>query len=202
MGNYLEACRMKKEFHVAVTGCDFAQGSREHPFRTISQAAKVAETGDKIIVHEGEYREWVKPEHSGYSNLSRITYEAAEGEKVVIKGSERIQSWEKLEGTMWKAVLPNTFFGEYNPYKETVSGDWMMYPDVYRHTGDVYLNGDSLYEANSIEEVKNPHKREGVAVVPWTRKFEKILHPEQTIYQWYSEVDHENTTIYANFQDA
>jgi alpha-L-arabinofuranosidase len=193
---------MKKEFHVAVTGCDFAQGSREHPFRTISQAAKVAETGDKIIVHEGEYREWVKPEHSGYSNLSRITYEAAEGEKVVIKGSEHIQSWEKLEGTMWKAVLPNTFFGEYNPYKETVSGDWMMYPDVYRHTGDVYLNGVSFYEANSIEEVKNPQKREGVAVGPWTRKFEKILHPEQTIYQWYSEVDHENTTIYANFQGA
>ena len=193
---------MKKEFHVAVTGCDFAQGTREHPFRTISKAAKVAETGDKIIVHEGEYREWVKPEHSGYSNLSRITYEAAEGEKVVIKGSERIQSWEKLEGTMWKAVLPNTFFGEYNPYKETVSGDWMIYPDVYRHTGDVYLNGVSFYEANSIEEVKNPQKREGVAVVPWTMKFEKILHPEQTIYQWYSEVDNENTTIYANFQGA
>ena len=193
---------MKKEFHVAVTGCDFAQGTREHPFRTIAKAAQVAETGDKIIVHEGEYREWIKPEHSGYSNLSRITYEAAKGEKVVIKGSERIQSWEKLEGTMWKAVLPNTFFGEYNPYKETVSGDWMIYPDVYRHTGDVYLNGISFYEANSIEEVKNPQKREGVAVVPWTRKFEKILHPEQTIYQWYSEVDNENTAIYANFQGA
>jgi alpha-N-arabinofuranosidase len=193
---------MKKEFHVAVTGCDFAQGTREHPFRTIAKAAQVAETGDKIIVHEGEYREWIKPEHSGYSNLSRITYEAAEGEKVVIKGSERIQSWEKLEGTMWKAVLPNTFFGEYNPYKETVSGDWMIYPAVHRHTGDVYLNGISFYEANSIEEVKNPQKREGVAVVPWTRKFEKILHPEQTIYQWYSEVDNENTAIYANFQGA
>jgi alpha-L-arabinofuranosidase len=193
---------MKKEFHVAVTGCDFAQGTREHPFRSISKAAKFAETGDKIVVHEGEYREWVKPEHSGYSNLSRITYEAVEGEKVVIKGSERIQSWEKLEGTMWKAVLPNTFFGEYNPYKETVSGDWMIYPDVYRHTGDVYLNGVSFYEANSIEEVKNPQKREGVAVVPWTMKFEKILHPEQTIYQWYSEVDNENTAIYANFQGA
>src|SRR5690348_10416645 len=103
---------------------------------------------------------------------------------------------------MWKAVLPNTFFGEDNPYKETVSGDWMIYPDVYRHTGDVYLNGVSFYEANSIEEVKNPQKREGVAVVPWTRKFEKILHPEQTIYQWYSEVDNENTTIYANFHGA
>ena len=87
---------MNKAFHVAVTGSDFADGTKEHPFRTISKAAKIAETGDKVIVHEGEYREWVKPEHSGYSNISRITYEAAEGEKVVIKGSERIQGWEKL----------------------------------------------------------------------------------------------------------
>lgn len=193
---------MKKEFHVAVTGCDFAEGSKTHPFRTISRAAKAAETGDRIIVHEGEYREWVKPEHSGYSNISRITYEAAEGEKVVIKGSERIQFWEKLEGTTWKAVLPNTFFGEYNPYIETVDGDWMIYPDLRRHTGDVYLNGVSFYEANSIEEVKNAQKREGVSVVPWTGKFEKIPRPEQTIYQWYGEADHEKTTIYANFHNA
>ena len=85
---------------------------------------------------------------------------------------------------MWKAVLPNTFFGEYNPYQETVSGDWMISPAVYRHTGDVYLNGISFYEANSIEEVKNPQKRECVAVVPWTRKFEKILRAEQTILRF------------------
>jgi alpha-N-arabinofuranosidase len=194
---------MKKEIHVAVTGCDFAQGTREHPFRTISKAAKIAETGDKIIVHEGEYREWVKPEHSGYSNLSRITYEVAEGEKVVIKGSERIQNWEKVEGTVWKAVLSNDFFGEFNPYRELVTGDWLLYtPGMYRHLGDVYLNGVSFYEANSLDEVKNPAERTGVVVVPWTGKFEKILHPEQTIYQWYSEVDDENTTIYANFHGA
>ncbi|WP_242856159.1 DUF1565 domain-containing protein [Ruminiclostridium josui] len=43
---------MKKEFHVAVTGCDLAEGTKEHPFRTISKAANVAEAGDKIIVHE------------------------------------------------------------------------------------------------------------------------------------------------------
>ena len=194
---------MKKEFHVAVTGCDFAEGTKEHPFRTISKAAKVAETGDRVLVHEGEYREWVKPEHSGYSNLSRIVYEAAEGEKVVIKGSERIQSWEPVEGTVWKAVLPNSFFGEYNPYREVLGGDWLVSPsDVPRHLGDGYLNGVSFYEADSLDEVKHPVERTGVVAVPWTQKLEKILHPEQTVYQWYGEVDTENTTIYANFQGA
>ena len=139
---------MNREYHVAVTGCDHAEGTKENPFKTISRAAKAAETGDKVIVHEGEYREWVKPEHSGYSNISRIVYEAAEGEKVVIKGSERIQNWENIEGTVWKAVVPNTLFGDYNPYKEPLWGDWFIYHDDNSvHAGDVYLNGKSFYEA-------------------------------------------------------
>lgn len=194
---------MNKAFHVAVTGSDLADGSNEHPFRTISKAAKVAETGDSVIVHEGEYREWVKPEHGGYSNISRITYEAAEGEKVVIKGSERIQSWEPYEGTVWKVILPNTFFGDYNPYKEILSGDWFMYtPGIYRHPGDVYLNGVSFYEADSLDDVKNPVKRTGVQGLRWFKTDELILHPERTIYQWFCETDDEKTTIYANFHGA
>lgn len=194
---------MNKAFHVAVTGSDFADGTKEHPFRTISKAAKVAETGDKVIVHEGEYREWVKPEHSGYSNISRITYEAAAGEKVVIKGSERIQSWEPFEGTVWKVVLPNAFFGDYNPYKEILTGDWFMYtPGIYRHPGEVYLNGVSFYEADSLEDVKKPVQRTGVQGLRWFKTDELILHPGLTVYQWFCETDDENTTIYANFQGA
>ncbi len=194
---------MNKEFHVAVTGSDLAEGTQTHPFRTISKAAKVAETGDKVIVHAGEYREWVKPEHSGYSNISRITFEASDGEKVVIKGSERIQGWEPYEGTVWKAILPNAFFGEYNPYKEILSGDWFMYkPGMIRHPGEVYLNGVSFYEADSLDEVKNPVVRTAVHGLPWFKTDELILHPELTVYQWFCETNNESTTIYANFQGA
>jgi hypothetical protein len=193
---------MKQEYHVAKNGCDFAEGTKEHPFQTISKAAEIAETGDTVIVHSGEYREWVKPMHSGYSNLSRITFEAAKGEKVVIKGSERIQNWENIEGTVWKAVLPNSFFGTYNPYKQLITGDWLMYtPNVYRHTGDVYLNGVSFYEADSLDGVKNPEVHETVYVAGLKRT-EKVLNPERMVYRWFSETDDENTTIYANFQGA
>ena len=194
---------MNKVFHVALNGSDRAEGTQTHPFRTISKAAKVAETGDKVIVHAGEYREWVKPEHSGYSNISRITYEAAEGEKVVIKGSERILGWVLVAGTVWKMILPNTFFGEYNPYKETLGGDWFRgTPGVTRHPGDVYLNGVSFYEADSLNEVKNPVIRTGVQGLRWFKPDESILHPELTIYRWFCETNEESTTIYANFQGA
>ena len=164
---------MNREFHVSVNGCDHAEGTKENPFRTISKAAAAAETGDKVIVHEGEYREWVKPAHTGYSDISRITYEAAEGEKVVIKGSERIQNWENTEGTVWKAVVPNSLFGDYNPYSEVLTGDWFLYPCINEpegyeiHTGDVYLNGKSFYEAGCLEDVKNPVLRTHGYNPPW-----------------------------------
>ncbi len=194
---------MNKEFHVAVNGSDLADGTQAHPFRTISKAAKVAEKGDRVTVHAGEYREWVKPEHSGYSNISRITYEAAEGEKVVIKGSERIQGWAPYAGTVWKVILPNSFFGEYNPYKEILGGDWFTHePGVSRHPGEVYLNGVSFYEANSLDEVKNPVVRTGVHGLRWFKTDELILHPELTVYRWFCETNEESTTIYANFQGA
>lgn len=190
-----------REYHVAVTGCDFEDGTKDHPFRTISKAALLAMPGDSVIVHEGEYREWVKPAQGGTSSVSRITYEAAEGERVVIKGSEQITCWEPVEGSVWKAVLPNSFFGTYNPYKEVLGGDWFIYPnDNSLHAGDVYLNGKSFYEAKSLEEVKNPVIRTEGVNPPWTRHPEPILHPEDTMYQWYAETDQETTVIYANFQ--
>lgn len=190
-----------REYHVAVTGCDFEEGTKDHPFRTISKAALLAMPGDRVIVHEGEYREWVKPAQGGTSSVSRITYEAAEGERVVIKGSEQITCWEPVEGSVWKAVLPNSFFGTYNPYKEVLGGDWFIYPnDNSLHAGDVYLNGKSFYEAKSLEEVKNPVIRTEGVNPPWTRHPEPVLHPEDTMYQWYAETDQETTVIYANFQ--
>lgn len=194
---------MNNVYHVSINGCDSYAGTAERPFRTISKAAQIAETGDKVIVHEGEYREWVKPAHSGYSNINRIVYEAAEGEKVVIKGSERVNNWELLEGTVWKAVLSNSMFGEYNPYQEILYGDWLIHPaDTPRHPGDVYLNGKSFYEAATLDEVKYPKKRETGYNPPWTKRTERILEPEQTLYQWYAEVNDDTTTIYANFHGA
>jgi hypothetical protein len=188
-------------YYVSPGGSDRGPGSVDSPFQTISKAAKVAQRGDKVIVREGVYREWVKPEHSGYSDTERITYEAAEGEKAVIKGSELVSNWENMEGTVWKAVLPNAMFGDYNPYQEVLGGDWFVYPLEWNlHPGDVYLDGKSFYEAKSLEEVKNPRKRECGFVPPWSKFKEKILEPERTLYTWYAQVDGEFTTIYANFQ--
>jgi len=189
------------EYHVAKTGSDQGKGTLQDPFLTINKAASVAMAGDTIIVHEGVYREWVKPKYKGLSDKRRITYKAAEGEKVVIKGSERIQSWQRVEGNVWKCQLPNSFFGEFNPYKEEIFGDWLLTVDEKKHLGDVYLNGMSFYEVTSYEALFNPQVRTEV-LDHWTQKIVPVHNAEQTKYVWYAEVDSEKTTIYANFQGA
>ena len=193
---------MSYEYHVAINGCDQNDGSKEHPFRTISQGARIAQANDKVIVHEGTYREWVDPKNSGRSAYDRVTYEAAPGEKVIIKGSEQIQSWEQVEKSVWKAVVPNSVFGDFNPYAVVLSGDWLRYPlDHPLHLGDVYLNGKSFYEVSSYEEVLHPTMRTKGNNPPWTNHEELILEPEQTVYVWYAKAEKENTTIYANFHE-
>ncbi|HET8960862.1 right-handed parallel beta-helix repeat-containing protein [Nocardioides sp.] len=190
-------------FHVATTGSDSAAGSASAPLRTINAAAALAQPGDTVRVHEGEYREWVTPARGGRSDRRRITYEAAAGERVVIKGSERIAEWAREDGTVWRAEVPNALFGRFNPFAEEVGGDWLVHPPHGRrkHLGDVYLNGRSFYEVDDPAAVSTAPAR-SEAVDGWTGLAEPVLDVEQTRYVWSAEVGEESTTIWANFQGA
>src|SRR3712207_9349826 len=99
-------------YHVATSGSDSADGSAGEPLLTISAAAALAQPGDTVRVHEGEYREWVTPVRGGLRDGRRITYAAAEGERVVIKGSERLTEWTPVDGTVWRTRVPNALFGQ------------------------------------------------------------------------------------------
>jgi len=189
-------------YHVSKAGNDYNAGTEHSPFLTIGKAASEASPGDTVIVHEGIYRECVDPHFGGINSTSRITYKAAQGEHPVIKGSEIITDWEKTEGTVYKKVIPNSFFGTFNPYKEILCGDWFEFPKEYNiHTGDVYINGKSMYEAKDFEELVSEKPRtEGVKHDEFPEPH-KIKNPTDTLYRWYCESDSENTTIYCNFRD-
>ena len=50
-----------KTLYVSVEGNDNNQGTRSDPFKSISQASKIAEPGDTVFVMKGIYRERVAP---------------------------------------------------------------------------------------------------------------------------------------------
>ncbi len=166
-----------REIHVSKTGDDAAAGNAAQPYLTINRAAAAAKAGDVVTVHAGTYREWVKPVRGGTSEGRRIVYRSAPGEKVSVKGSERITTWKHEKGTVWKVHLENGFFGGYNPYALEVSGPWLNY-GKWHHRGDVYLNGEAFYEKKTAEEVKGDE------------------------HAWHCEVTGNTTTIRANFAGA
>jgi len=167
------------EYHVSTAGLDGNPGTKAKPFKTISAAAQIAQPGDVITVHEGVYQERINPPRGGSSDKKRIVYQAAKGEKVVIKGSEVVKGWKKVQNDTWKVTIPNSFFGDFNPYSDLISGDWFWPKDREHHTGAAYLNGHWLSEAAKHEEVLKP----------------AVEHP-----LWFGKVDDKNTTIWAQFK--
>lgn len=174
-------------------------GSSEKPFLTIQRAADIAVAGDKIIVHEGIYRECVKPANGGTDDKKRIIYEAC-GDKVVICGSEPVNGWTQVTDKVWKVTLDDSFFGDFNPFTTVLAGDWLVDPlDKPVHLGDVYLNGRSMYETFSFEEVCNTSIRTVSPYETWDNRPEHIVDCDFTIHQWFAKWDNHNTTIFANF---
>lgn len=180
-----------KEYHVSPDGNDAAKGTAEAPFRTINHAAQLALPGDTVTVHNGVYREWINPLNGGECEGKRILYRVAEGERADVKGSEIVGGWtrEKKNRQVWKVVLPNSFFGNHNPFNERLYGDW-LWSDKIHHTADVYLNDVSLYEAYSLDKVYTPDT------------LRTIRDPQGCTRVWFAQVDAEHTTIYANFGNA
>lgn len=137
--------------------------------------------GDVISVHTGIYRERVTPPRGGASDANRIVYRAAPGERVEISGAEVIKGWTPIQGDVWTVTVPNSFFGNFNPYSDVIHGDWFNPKGRVHHTGAVYLDGEWLAEAATHDEV---------------------LEDSATAALWFAHVDADTTTIWAQFRGS
>lgn len=176
-------------YYVSASASRSGNGPKEKPFQMISQAAAIAHPGDEVIVAPGIYREYVNPVNGGSDDEHRITYRSEVPLGAVITGAEPVKNWTQYDGNVWMARIPNGIFGSYNPYTTVIKGDW-YHSVTPAHTGEVYLNGKSLYETGSLEEVLNP------------TVYKSSWDPDFTIYKWYTKQDGDFTVIYANFQGA
>ncbi len=176
------------KYYVDVEATQGGDGSKEKPFRKIQEAADRALPGDEVIVAPGIYREAVNPINAG-TESARIVYRSEAERAAVITGAEPVKDWEACEGNVWMARISNKMFGAYNPYTTLVYGDWFV-ASMIAHTGDVYLNGKSMYEVTEYDKVLHPQKSR----TSWE--------PEFSVYTWYTVQDEKEdaTVLYANFQ--
>jgi alpha-N-arabinofuranosidase len=170
-----------REYHVSPSGNDSNVGTASAMLRTISAAAQKAQPGDTVMVHAGTYRERIDPPRSGMSDHQRIVYQAAKGETVTIKGSERVTGWKKVQGDTWEISISNKRFGSFNPFSDEIHGDWFKSKGRKHHTGAVYLNGHWLTEAATRDKVSQPAGKNPL---------------------WFAQVNASNTVILAQFPEV
>ncbi len=166
------------------SGC----GTEARPFKTIQEAAQIAQAGDEVLVAPGVYREYVDPINAG-TEVAPIVYRSTEPLGAVITGAEQVKNWQHYEGNVWVRRVDNAIFGGYNPYTTFVYGDW-YFAKADKHTGCVYLNNKAMYETTTLEACLKGEVYE----CSWV--------PEDSVYKWYTiqDEEHNETVIYANFQ--
>ena len=97
-----DACGV--EYHVSPNGSDENTGSSDSPFATLQKAANIAKEGDTVIIHEGTYREILKPKNNGTPS-NPIVFKAADGEKVTISACETVSGFVKYENDIYVAPM-------------------------------------------------------------------------------------------------
>jgi hypothetical protein len=110
---------------------DSNPGSKELPFLTINKAAQILEPGERVVIMSGVYRECVVPARGGTGPGRMISYEAAPGATVIVKGSRLVKTgWEpssgfslrhfgrgeKLKAKIYQLDLSPLSFHGYNPF--------------------------------------------------------------------------------------
>ena len=163
-------------YHVAAQcpdASDDNDGSAEHPFLTVSRAAEILMPGEEVVIHEGIYHEWVRPARGGDAPDRMITYRAAEGECVILDGSDEWKTdwvktkWLKPAGphTTYEATLRGAQFEGANPFC-LINGrtdlDWGYNKEYEFCRGMIFVNGEKLTQVSKFEWLQRDFDGAGV----------------------------------------
>jgi hypothetical protein len=164
---------------------DGGPGTQERPFKTIGKAAQVLQPGERVVIASGTYRECVRPARGGSGPAQMISYEAAPGAKVFVKGSEILNNgWQQepipvgfraygpngghpgAAVTAWRYEFSGAMFPDaYQPFAlPSIMGQWEwldprtvdMGPFL-RRRGLVFVDGKPLEPVEQLRELAMPH---------------------------------------------
>ena len=143
-------------------------GTEEAPFLTIQRAAEVVETSEKVLIKSGIYRECVQPLRGGTGVDGMISFEAAPGSEITIRGSRVLSTWTGSDVarsvSVWMAELPETFFEGDHPFAlaSTTEDDFERMPWAGDEHGRVphtlpramvFQNGRRLTQLGTCDEL-------------------------------------------------
>jgi hypothetical protein len=103
---------------------DTNPGTQDLPFLTINRAARELDAGEQVLIRSGTYRELVEPGSGGTGPDRMISYQAAPGAQVIIKGSEILTAeWKgslnpaQFSQKLWMTSLPQNLFERESPFQ-------------------------------------------------------------------------------------
>ncbi len=147
---------------------DNGPGSSDRPFRTIGKAAQVLQPGERVVIASGTYREWVRPERGGTGADKMISYEAAPGGKVYIKGSEVLKDgWTQDPANVFRRPGgPNG--APAAPAAPPPAASWgyqftgAMFPDAYNPFALASVAGDRAWLDTKVTDMGPYFRRRGL----------------------------------------
>jgi hypothetical protein len=153
---------------------DLNPGTKDLPFLTINKAAQVLEPGERVLIMTGVYRERVEPARGGTSPEKMISYEAAPGADVVVKGSRLIGTgWAPSAG--FKLDLPASAPAHVKIYERRLDDlDFRGYNPF----GMVNIMQDRVYLKPTPEELWRHLARRGMVFVDGRRLKQVELYQE------------------------
>jgi hypothetical protein len=176
---------------------DSNPGTQELPFLTISKAAQVLQPGERVVILTGVYRERVDPARGGAGPGKMISYEAAPGAKVVVKGSRVVRSgWERSTG--FKFDLPEPARAAVKIYQRNLEDlDFRGYNPF----GMVNIMQDRIYLKPKPEELRRHLFRRGAVFVDGKRLEQVELYQELMQHDGAFWCEHDGLTIHVRFPD-
>ena len=171
---------------------DSNPGTKELPFATINKAAQVLQPGERVVILTGVYRERVVPARGGAGPDKMISYEAAPGANVIVKGSRVVKTgWEPSTGynlgprppapsslKIYQRRLDDLDFQGYNPF------------------GMVNIMQDRVYLMPKPEELRPHLLRRGMVFVDGRRLEQVELYRELAHKDGAFWCEHDGLTIH------
>jgi hypothetical protein len=153
---------------------DSNPGTKELPFITINRAAQVLLPGERVVIMTGVYRERVDPARGGSGPEKMISFEAAPGANVLVKGSRVVKTgWETSTG--FKLDLPAAARAKVKVYQRRLDD---LDFQGYNPFGMVNIMQDRIYLKPKPEELWRHLARRGMVFVDGRRLDQVELYQE------------------------